>query len=109
MRRLVTANWILDISKTLRYWARATPTKVVVLFSVLTGVTAGVSSYVFEEMISFVHRVSYGRFSVEGPLLSRFWILFLPAAGGVLTGLVVQRFSKEARGQGVAEVIFSLR
>ena len=98
-----------DIPTRVRRWAQATPTKIVVIFSVITGIAAGVSSYLFEEMISFVHGVSYRRFSIEGPLLSRFWILFLPAAGGILSGLVVQRFSKDAQGQGVAEVIYALR
>jgi CIC family chloride channel protein len=99
----------LKIQTRIRQWARATPTKIVVVFSVVTGVAAGVSSYVFEEMISYVHRISYGRFSVEEPLMHRFWILFLPAIGGILTGLVIHRFSKDAQGQGVAEVIFALR
>src|SRR5581483_12272896 len=83
--------------------------KVAVALSVATGIVAGVSSYVFEEMISFVHRISYLKFSVEDPLMSRFWILFLPPVGGFLTGLVVQKFSREAQGQGVAEVIYAIR
>lgn len=109
MKRYLSTLLNAGILNELRRWSRATPTKNVVIFSIVTGIVAGISSYVFEEMISFVHGVSYGRFSIDGPLLSRFWILFLPAVGGILTGLVVQRFSKDARGQGVAEVIFALR
>jgi CIC family chloride channel protein len=105
----LTLSKLLDseFPNRIRRWA--TPSKIVVVLSVVTGVAAGISSYIFEEMISFVHRISYGRFSVEGHLLSRSWILFLPALGGILTGLVIHRFSKDARGQGVAEVIFALR
>lgn len=93
----------------LQRWFRLTPSKLAVGLAVVTGIVAGVSSYLFEEMISFVHRVSYLRFSVEGPLRERFWILFLPPVGGILTGLVIQKFSKEAQGQGVAEVIYAIR
>lgn len=83
--------------------------RLLILISLLAGATAGLSAYMFEELISRVRDFSFGRIMFDAPLLSRAWIIPVPAIGGLLTATVIRFVSKDAGGQGVAEVIFALR
>lgn len=99
----------LSYLESARRFFRIPSHRLLIGLAVISGVAAGISAFLFERLLSFVHDVSYGQFPIAGPIWSRAWILLLPALGGLLAALVTRYISKEAKGQGVAEVIYAIR
>ena len=86
----------------------SSPDNIAVALAIITGIVAGVSAYVFEKMLHFAQHHTFG-LSVEQPLRRRFWIILFPTLGGLITGAITRWISRDARGQGVGEVIFAIR
>ena len=58
--------------------------------------------------VKLTHPAGEGLFHAEGPLTPVPWLIFLlPAIGGLLSGIVVQRFAPEAAGVGTEALIES--
>ena len=78
----------------------------VVLLSVLVGIGGGFGAVAFRKLIAYFGHL----FLDQGHSLLRvdtyrFLFPLIPAAGGLLVGLLVYRFAKEAKGHGVPEVM----
>lgn len=78
----------------------------VVALSVLVGIGGGFGAVLFRKLITYFGHL----FLDQGQSLLRvdahhFLLPLIPAAGGLLVGLLVYRFAKEAKGHGVPEVM----
>lgn len=86
---------------------------VLVVTSLIVGIGAGLGAVVFRWLISLVKTLAFmelprllGRLPNALQWLPRSgYILIAPAVGGVLVGILVQRFAREAKGHGVPEVM----
>jgi len=83
--------------------------RTLVILAVIVGLSSGISAFFFKHMIDGVHH-----FCCEaGPpaqLFEEQWFrVFLPAIGGLLVGLLLYYFDRDAEGHGVPEVIYTLR
>ncbi|HOA24741.1 MAG: chloride channel protein [Aggregatilineales bacterium] len=70
----------------------------------LVGLATGLAAVVFNLLIEFISGVSYG----AAPRLgggSHWYVLAMPAIGGLLVGPLTWFFAREARGHGVPEVM----
>ncbi len=78
-----------------------------ILLAVLVGLGAGYGAYLYHQAIEFVRIAlfvdlnSLGGSSAFAPYL----IMFFPAIGGLLVGIILHFVSPEARGHGVPDVI----
>jgi CIC family chloride channel protein len=78
---------------------------VILLTSVLIGIGSGLGAVVFRYLIRAVEWVGYDWF----PALTRSWgktyAILVPTLGGLVVGLLVYFFAREAKGHGVPEVM----
>lgn len=79
--------------------------------SALIGVVGGLMAAIFDWMVKFVakwsleYTIGLTGESAFGLGPERWWLLVIPAAGGVAVGLIVQRFAPETRGHGTEQLI----
>jgi len=81
---------------------------VMVLLAVVVGVLGGLCAVGFRKFIHFVQVQAWQMpdFTIEGLMAHPPWqIILVPAAGGLLVGLITHFFAKEAKGHGVPEVM----
>ncbi len=83
--------------------------RTLMMLAVVVGLTSGVSAFIFKHMIDGVYHFCCGA-GPSADLFSGHWYrVFLPAIGGLLGGLLIYFFAKEAKGHGVPEAIYTLR
>jgi CIC family chloride channel protein len=81
-----------------------------VIIALLIGVAGGFGAIGFRYLIGLIQRISWSIQDPEHSLrvlhnIPWYWILVVPAIGGLLVGLIVHFFAREARGHGVPEVM----
>jgi len=79
------------------------------ILAVLVGLTSGISAFFFKHMIDGVHHFCCASEISEAVFTGHWYRMILPAVGGLLGGLVIYYFAKEAKGHGVPEAIYTLR
>lgn len=83
------------------------------LLATVVGLLGGISAWLFVSMtdLVFLLFLELPVQALEGSCLASIaWLPFLvmPCAGGLVVGILVEKFSKEAKGHGVPEIIESL-
>ncbi len=76
------------------------------LFAIAVGAATGLGAVGFRYLLEIVHDLFF--LGGEDLLLSsmgRWYVILIPAAGGLLVGPLVYRFAREAKGHGVPEVM----
>jgi CIC family chloride channel protein len=86
---------------------RRQPPEEVVIFgtALLVGLGAGVGAVVFRYLIQAVGWVGYTWFPSVTSNWGNAYVVIVPAAGGLIVGLLVYFFAREAKGHGVPEVM----
>jgi CIC family chloride channel protein len=96
---------------TLRGWHRGlreTERLYMVLVAVLIGLLGGLAAVAFRRLIQLVHLLAWQRGTYTLDYLAglpAWWKVLAPAAGGLLVGLIIYLFAREAKGHGVPEVM----
>jgi len=78
------------------------------LLAALTGTCAAVLTWVFISMSKGIQGIFYGDSFIHNSLVDsgdEWKIIFIPALGGLLAGLIIEYWSKEAKGAGVPLVM----
>jgi chloride channel protein, CIC family len=97
-------------------WLRSHPMGVAIL-AVITGLGAGVGAIGFRALISTATAVFTGQSELAPnghpvhplfPELGIWFIVAVPAIGGLIYGPLIDRFAREARGHGVPEVMLAV-
>jgi CIC family chloride channel protein len=91
-------------------------TLILVVTSLLVGVLAGLAAIVFRWLIQEIHDIAFVWFpaalaQLPAPLTwlsTRGYLALTPAIGGLLVGILVYRFAREAKGSGIPEVMESV-
>lgn len=73
--------------------------------ALIVGLATGFGAVGFRYLISGVGWVSYQFIPNTFPGIGKNYVLFVPALGGLLVGLLVYYFAREAKGHGVPEVM----
>ena len=83
------------------------PTEEVILFvtSLLVGLGAGIGAVLFRYLIKAVEWVAYTWFPSVLSGWGNAYVVIVPALGGLIVGLLVYFFAREAKGHGVPEVM----
>ncbi|SHH74755.1 chloride channel protein [Cognatishimia maritima] len=80
------------------------------LIALLIGLASGFAALLFRKAIEWLQSTIYGTENINrlhsfAETLPWYWIFFVPIAGGLVVGLLLDRFSQDARAQGPADVI----
>jgi len=86
---------------------RRQPPEEVVIFAtaLLVGLGAGIGAVVFRYLIQAVSWVGYTWFPSVTSNWGNAYVVIVPAVGGLIVGLLVYFFAREAKGHGVPEVM----
>ncbi len=80
-----------------------------IIIALIIGVLAGFSAIGIRALIEFISDISF--WGGEGTILQRiqatpwYWVLIIPAIGGLIVGPIIYFFAPEAKGHGVPEVM----
>ncbi len=87
------------------------PSKVTFWFiALLIGIAAGFAALFFRKGINLLQETLYGTDDVQKlhsfiSGLEWYWIILIPTLGGLVSGLILHRFTPDARARSVADVI----
>jgi CIC family chloride channel protein len=102
--RLTGLNFKLRIRE-LVYYMRTSDTSYFLLFSILVGTGGGFGAIFFRWLIlQFKNLFFNGGHELLG-FMGHYYIIIIPAIGGLIIGPLIYFFAKEAKGHGVPEVI----
>ncbi|HZV01445.1 MAG TPA: chloride channel protein [Planctomycetota bacterium] len=97
---------------TLRRRLHISETTWLFMVAALAGIAAGLGSIAFHHLIGIVTYLGYGQPNSAGrlevvslPWYPRLAILLVPTVGGLLVGLLIWRFAREAGGHGIPAVV----
>ncbi len=79
------------------------------MLAVVVGLISGISAFVFKHMIDGVHHFCCEEGVSASFFTGQWYRIVLPAIGGLLGGLLIYNFAKEAKGHGVPEAIYTIR
>ncbi len=87
--------------------AKMTEHTFVLIMAVIIGLLGGYGAVLIQFTIKeFQHLFWRGDFNLETiHNISWYWVILIPLLGGLIVGLVIQFYSKEAKGHGVPEVM----
>lgn len=87
---------------------RRSDTAFLLIFAVLTGVGAGYGAVIFRWLIHFITHVFFDGGETAFSFLGKYYVLIIPAIGGLLVGLITHFLAPETKGHGVPEVILAI-
>ncbi len=73
--------------------------------ALVVGLTTGIGAVIFRYLINAVEWIGYDWIPALTEQWGRAYVIFVPAIGGLLVGLLVYFFAREAKGHGVPEVM----
>ena len=101
MNTVTFKNWLRNLLN----HAGVSEDAVLITTAVLVGIGAGVGAVFFRFLIDGVQWVGYTFIPEITSGLGKAYVLIVPAIGGLLVGLLVFFFAREAKGHGVPEVM----
>ncbi len=86
-------------------WLRSSETVTGLVLAIVVGIIAGLGAVLFRWLIN-----SFQSFFFDGgghllSFLGQYYVILIPAAGGLLVGPLIYYFAREAKGHGVPEVM----
>jgi len=80
------------------------------VIALFIGLASGFAALLFRKGIEWLQSTLYGTENINrlhsfAETLPWYWIVFIPILGGLVVGLLLDRFSEDARAQGPADVI----
>lgn len=78
------------------------------IYAGIIGVGGGFGAVAFRKLITFVTHLGFGVDEAQLVLYHSVWGFIIPAIGGLLVGLIVHFFAREAKGHGVPEVMYAI-
>jgi len=90
-----------------RWLKQHQPSEEIILFgtSLLVGLGAGIGAVAFRYLIKAVEWIGYVWFPDITSNWGNTYVIIIPTVGGLLVGLLVYYFAREAKGHGVPEVM----
>ena len=86
----------------------ASETTALVVLSIAVGIGAGLGAVAFRWLIASFQIVFFDGGHQLLSFLGRYYVILIPAAGGLLVGLLVYYLASEAKGHGVPEVMLAV-
>ena len=94
--------------KDLVYFLRTSGASYFLIFSILVGIGAGFGAIFFRWLIHQFQNLFFVKGETALDFMGRYYIILIPAIGGLIIGPMIHFLAKEAKGHGVPEVINSM-
>ncbi len=78
------------------------------VISVLVGLTTGLGAVIFIKLLQYTTHFFFETGRGVLTLLGEYYVILLPAIGGLIVGPLIYRFAQEAKGHGVPEVMTAM-
>jgi CIC family chloride channel protein len=78
---------------------------IIILTALVVGVGAGLGAVIFRRLIDGIQTLSFVKIAGILEPISPFQYILIPAVGGLIVGLLIFYFAREAKGHGVPEVM----
>lgn len=88
-------------------WRTSELTRGVILI-ILVGLASGLGAVLFRWMISGFNTAFFDGGETAFGFLGKYYVIILPALGGLLVGLLIHFLAREAKGHGVPEVMIAV-
>lgn len=101
-------EWKPAISFNIRkiiYYLRTSDASYFFIFSILVGSGGGLGAVIFRWMIAQFKSLFFVKGGELLHFMGQYSVIIIPAAGGLIVGLLVYFFAREAKGHGVPEVM----
>ncbi|MDX9772759.1 MAG: chloride channel protein [Bacteroidales bacterium] len=92
-------------SVSLIYYLRTSDASYFLVFSILVGLGGGFGAIIFRWLIMQVKNLFFVRGETVLGFMGQYYVIALPAIGGLIVGLLVFFLAREAKGHGVPEVM----
>lgn len=89
------------------FWRTSELTRGIILI-ILVGLASGLGAVLFRWMISGFTTVFFDGGETAFSFLGKYYVIILPALGGLLVGLIIHFLAREAKGHGVPEVMLAV-
>lgn len=76
-----------------------------VVYPLIVGISTGLGAVLFRRLISGVEWIGYDWFPRTFQGLGNYYVIIIPAVGGLIVGPLIYYFAREAKGHGVPEVM----
>lgn len=78
---------------------------IIMITALIVGVGAGLGAVIFRRLIAWVTRLSFVTIAGYLEPISPYQFIVIPAVGGLIVGILIFKFAREAKGHGVPEVM----
>ncbi len=96
---------LLDRLGSVVSWLRSSEMVAGLVLAVIVGLVSGLGAVAFRWLIKSFQSLFFGGGSQLLPFLGDYYVMLIPAVGGLLVGLLVCFLAREAKGHGVPEVM----
>ncbi|MFH1485096.1 MAG: chloride channel protein [Chloroflexota bacterium] len=86
-------------------WQRYSETIIGLGLAVIVGILAGLGTVLFKWLLSTLHSLFFENGGQVLSFLGQYYVILLPAAGGLLVGPLIYFLAREAKGIGVPDVL----
>lgn len=88
-------------------WRTSEMTRGIILI-ILIGLASGLGAVLFRWMVSGFTRLFFEGGETAFGFLGKYYVIILPALGGLIVGLLIYFLAREAKGHGVPEVMLAV-
>ena len=78
------------------------------VFAILTGLCAGYGAVLFRWLIRFFQHWFFDKGKILFSFLGDYYVIIIPAIGGLIVGLIIYFLARETKGHGVPEVMMAV-
>ena len=108
-------EWLdIGIAKSKKYlfllitYLRTSETVFLLLFANIIGVGAGFGAILFRWLIAFFQKTFFSDGKEVLSFMGPYYVIVIPAVGGIVVGLLIYLFASETKGHGVPEVMLAV-
>ncbi len=92
----------------LLHYLQTSETVFLLLFANIIGIGAGFGAILFRWLIGFFQKMFFNQGQHVLSFMGQYYVIVIPAIGGIIVGLLIYFFSSESKGHGVPEVMLAV-
>jgi chloride channel protein, CIC family len=99
---------VMNYLKILTHYIKNSETVFLLIFANIIGVGSGFGAILFRWLISFFQKLFFDQGHHVLSFMGSYYVIIIPAIGGLIVGILVYFFARETKGHGVPEVMLAV-